>query len=244
MKYELNNIYNEDSYKAIKDIPDNSIDLIIVDPPYHFESDGGGGAFGSKKRDYHNVVTQPNFNRQIDNDFLDEIKRIMKKMNCYIFCNKEQLLQYMTHFKEYRFDLLFWRKLNPTPTCNNKYLSDVEYILFFREKGVKLYGSYHTKSKLFESIVNKSDKKLFKHPTIKPLNIIKDLIINSSQENEIVLDLFIGSGTTPVAAKESNRQYIGFEIDPKYYKIAKDRLNGITASGQTSMFTNFNELDV
>lgn len=241
MKYEINEIYNEDSYKAIKDIPDNSIDLIIIDPPYNFESDGGGGAFGSKKREYHQIVTKHNFNQEMDNGFLKEVKRIMKKLNIYIFCNKEQLLQYMNYFNEYRFDLLFWRKVNPTPTCNNKYLSDVEYILFFREKGVKLYGTYKTKSKLFQTIVNKNDKKLFNHPTIKPLNIIKDLIINSSNEDEIVADLFLGSGTTCVAAKELNRKYIGFEIDEEYFNISKKRMNGITASGQTSIFTDFDK---
>lgn len=69
---------------------------------------------------------------------------------------------------------------------------------------------------------------MFKHPTIKDLNIIKNLVINSSQENEIVLDCFLGSGTTLVAAKELNRHYLGFEINPEYYKIAVDRLNGLS----------------
>ena len=80
------------------------------------------------------------------------------------------------------------------------------------------------------------DKGNFEHPTIKPLEFVKNHIINSTGEGDIVLDPFCGSGTTCVAAKELGRQYIGIEIDPKYAKIAEDRLNGITASGQIGMF--------
>ena len=84
--------------------------------------------------------------------------------------------------------------------------------------------------------------KIYKHPTIKPLNIIENLIINSSNENDIVLDCFCGSGTTGVACKELNRKFIGIEIDREYHKIAVDRLNGITANGQTTIFTDFENI--
>jgi len=76
---------------------------------------------------------------------------------------------------------------------------------------------------------------LFKHPTIKPLDIVKRHLLHSSKPNDIVADFFLGSGTTCVAAKELGRQYIGFELDKEYYNIAKDRLNGITANGQIGM---------
>ena len=77
---------------------------------------------------------------------------------------------------------------------------------------------------------------MFLHPTCKPLKIIKMLIENSSNKNDIVLDTFIGSGTTAVACKDTGRQFIGFEIEPKWCEIANNRLNGITASGQMSLF--------
>lgn len=67
---------------------------------------------------------------------------------------------------------------------------------------------------------------MYKHPTIKPLDIIKNLIINSSQEGDTVLDCFMGSGTTGVACKELNRNFIGMEINEEYYQIAKDRILG------------------
>ena len=72
--------------------------------------------------------------------------------------------------------------------------------------------------------------------------IIKTLIENSSKEGDVVLDTFMGSGTTAIACKELNRNFIGFEINDKFHKIAVDRINGITASGQTSIFTDFDNL--
>lgn len=126
------------------------------------------------------------------------------------------------------FEILVWCKTNPTPLTNNVMLPSIEYCLMFREKGCKLYGSYETKSKYYISGINKTDKDLYSHPTIKPLEMVKTHILNSTQENEIVLDCFMGSGTTAVACKELGRNYIGFEINPKYYQIAIDRLKGIT----------------
>lgn len=69
------------------------------------------------------------------------------------------------------------------------------------------------------------------------------MIVNSSKENDVVLDCFCGSGTTCVASKELGRRYIGMEIDENYHKIALDRLNGILANGQTTIFTDFDELE-
>ena len=70
--------------------------------------------------------------------------------------------------------------------------------------------------------VNKEDKNNFTHPTIKPIEIIENFIKNSSTEDSVVFDPFMGSGTTCLAAKRLNRKYIGFEIEPKWYEIAKD----------------------
>lgn len=95
--------------------------------------------------------------------------------------------------------------------------------MFFREKGVKIYGEYKTKFTYYLTPLNQKDKKLFNHPTVKPLEIIQNFIINSSLEGEIVLDPFMGSGTTAVACINTNRNYIGFEIDERYYKIAEKR---------------------
>lgn len=101
-------------------------------------------------------------------------------------------------------------------------------MLFFREKNVRIEGTYESKSKFYTSKTNREDKKKYLHPTIKPLDFTEKLVLNSSFEGDIVLDPFIGSGTTAVAAKNLNRKYIGFEKNKKYFQIALDRLDGYT----------------
>lgn len=223
--YLPNNIYNVDSYVAIKDIPDKSIDLVIIDPPYQMD-EHGGGAFGNRNRPYQNLVDSLAYG--ITDEILTELDRIQKKTNIYIFCNKNQLRQLFNFYKNKNVDLLVWNKTNPIPRCNNKYLSDIEYIFFARDEGVGVYGNYDSLSKLYQSSINKEDKNLFNHPTIKPEELINKLIINSSKENDLVFDCFLGSGTTCVCAKNLKRNYLGFEIDKKYFEIAQDRLNGIS----------------
>ena len=74
-----------------------------------------------------------------------------------------------------------------------------------------------------------TDKVEFKHPTIKPLEFMERFILNSSKENDIILDPFIGSGSTAIAAKLLDRDYIGYELNPKYVEITKNRLRDETS---------------
>lgn len=267
---EINTIHLGDSYKLIKDIPDKSVDLVIIDPPYEMVSGGSAGCFGAAKRDYHaeykalgrdehkreGLRISSNYNKVKNNlngicagfdySLLNELDRVMNKINIYVWCNKNQISSLMKHYEELgcNVDLLVWHKTNPLPTCNNKYLSDLEYCVFAREEGTALYGEYDSKSKVWTSPANIDDKADFEHPTIKPLERIKQFVSNSSQPNDLILDCFSGSGTTCVAAKELNRRFIGIEIDENYHRISIERLNGITTSGQTSIFTDFEQQDI
>ena len=87
-----------------------------------------------------------------------------------------------------------------------------------------MYGTYKTKFKYYVTPLNQKDKKLYGHPTIKPLFIIENLIVNSNQENDVVLDCFMGSGTTGVACKNTNRKFIGIEISDEYFATAEKRI--------------------
>lgn len=218
---------NKDCLDFLKGVPDKSIDLVVMDPPYEFHSGNGGGAFGRENRSYHGeLYNSGNLDKGITNDVLEELWRVMKKPNIYIWCNKNQFRQYLNFFEERgcTTDILTWHRSNPVPTCNNKYLSDTDYILFFR-KGVNVYGSYKTKHKYYVTPTNKADKQKWGHPTIKPLEIIENLVTNSSQEGDVVLDPYMGSGTTGVAAKKLGRDFVGCEIDPKYFEVAKTRIS-------------------
>ncbi len=169
----------------------------------------------------------------------------MKKINCFIWCSKTQIYDILKFFEQYEdvfTEILIWGKTNPMPKTNNVWLPDIEYCLYFRQEGVRLNEGYDYKHKLYISKINKSDKDKYSHPTIKPYECVKNHLLHTTQENDIVLDPFCGSGTTCAVCKDIGRRYIGFEISERYAEIANDRLNGIDSNGQMSIFTDFEKI--
>ena len=249
MQFEdmINKVINCDCYEMIKHIPDKSIDCIYTDIPYDINYSGGG----CLQKNVKNAVKDMNKNKDtllkgIDYKILDEWCRILKRINIYIWCSKSQIYDLMKYFienKSCNFNILCWCKDNPVPFGSSPFLSDIEYCLAFYESGIKFNQGCENKHKYYVSHINQSDKKLYNHPTIKPIEFVKKHILNSTKPNDIVLDCFCGSGTTCVACKETGRRYIGMEINKEYYEIAKKRINGMTANGQTSIFTDFDNLE-
>lgn len=230
----LNQITCGDSYKLIKELPDKSVDCIYVDIPYLYLKGG------LPKSDIASRIVKRNselagISNGIDYSIFNQFKRVLKNVNIFIWCSRLQLLDVMNAFAEYNRDVLVWCKTNPIPQTDNMWLPDVEYCIHIRQKGVKLNNGYELKSKWYVSSCNKIEKDLFDHPTIKPLELVKRHLLHATQPNDIVLDCFMGSGTTAVACKETGRQFIGFEIEPKWVKVANDRLNKTDANGQISM---------
>ena len=218
-----NEVYNMDCMEGLKLLDDNSIDLVVIDPPYLLNLNKTKNTTSCNRYANDLLKLKDGFDLKV----LDILIQKMKKINIYIYCSKRQVKAILNYFsdKNCNHEILTWHKQNPSPLTNNNYLPDTEYILFFREKGVKLYGNYHTKRKYYISGTNQVDKKKYKHPTIKPLQLIEYHIENSSREGDVVLDCFCGSGTTLVGAINKNRKFIGFEIDKEYYEIAKKRIN-------------------
>lgn len=229
-KLETNYIEQGDCFKLLKNIPDNSIDLVLTDPPYEFRANNfGGGRQELSNRAFKKQLSNENLNRTFETNMLDEFERICKKVNFVIFGTELIMNKIMNWCNErkYNFTITVWNKTNPTPFCNNTYLNNIEFAICVREKGVKFYGDYSTKHKVFTSAVNKKDKTKYGHPTIKPLELIEKYVINHSLKGDIILDPFIGSGTTCVAAYKLDRKYIGFELDEKYFNIACKRLDEV-----------------
>lgn len=227
---ELNRVYNCDCVEGMKLLPDKSVDLIATDPPYLLENTGGGIY---SRADKHYVKELQEIKDGFDVRILDECCRVMKKTNIYLWCSQKQIPQYLDYFVRQRgcnWNLLSWHKTNPIPACGNKYVTDTEYCLFFREKGVKLYGSADTKATYFLSSLNTEDKTRWKHPTIKSVGYIQRFVVNSSEMGGVILDPFMGSGTTAVACIREKRNFIGFELNKEYCNIANKR---ITVERQT-----------
>lgn len=229
---ELDMIYNENCLVGMRRIPDKSVDLIVTDPPYLIENTRAGGKSPLAKsiQGMNTEIKENGLTNGFDVAVLAEMVRVLKNINLYIWCNHKQIPQYMDYFVKglgCAFDIIIWNKTNAMPLFNNKWLTDKEYCLYFRKGAYCNPDNYEKARTVFHQPLNAKDKQKYGHPTIKPLNIIETLIQNSSREGEIVLDPFLGSGTTAVAAFANNRHYIGFELDEHYFDIACQRLDEV-----------------
>jgi len=239
-------LLNGDCLERMKEIPDGSVDLILTDPPYDIKNTkaGGNSPLAKSMQKMNDQIRDANIVSGFNIAILDELVRIGKTINMYFFCNKSQLPMYIEYFVSDRgcgFDLIKWVKTNAMPTYNNKYLSDTEYCFYARKGGYCNPQNYKDASTLYLDKLNISDKKLYNHPTIKPLPLVERLIRNSSHDGDIILDPFMGSGTTGVAALRNNRKFIGIELDPAYYGIACDRVLTEASLCSTVSLSNITE---
>ena len=206
--------------------------LIITDPPYDIPRINTGGSINTVKRLNKSLqdLNQSGLMNSYDIEWFAQavIKLQPKRVNVYFWCNKKQLPNYIDIYVNNlgcKFEILPWHKTNALPTYSNKYLSDTEYCLFFHNGKAKCHPENYEDAKTYwVEPINHQDKKQWGHPTIKPLAFIEKLIRNSSKEGELVYDPFMGSGTTGVACKKLNRNFIGTDINIKYFELAKERI--------------------
>lgn len=229
-------LYNDDCLSVLKTLPDHFVDLVVTDPPYEVSTTNGGGSI-------NNVMKMNKSLKQLDDADISkgynirevgkELVRVMKNINLYIWCNKVQIPDYFNYYVNElgcKFEIICWHKTNALPTYKNKYLSDTEYCLYFRKGGycdpsqTAEEERYENAKTFYIAPLNAKDKKLWKHPTIKPLDITQKFIKNSSKKGDLVLDCFMGSGTTGVACKNLERDFVGIELNRDYYKIALERI--------------------
>ena len=139
--------------------------------------------------------------------------------------NTINLEKYLTLARETGFGLhnvLIWEKNNCTP--NRWYMKNCEYILFLRKGKAKRINNVGSKTvHSFDNIIGNKN-----HPTEKPVSLMEYYITNSSNVGDTVLDPFMGSGSTGVACLNTNRNFIGMELDKNYFEIARKRIKGET----------------
>lgn len=221
-------LINGNCLDTLKNIPNESIDLIVTDPPYPTTSRGNAGNSGGMlQKDINKkgrVFTHNNINCK---EYAPEFYRLLKDgSHCYVMTNHINLIDMLNTFTDVGFHFiksLIWNKGNKI--MGQYYMSQYEYILFFRKGKGKKINNCGTSDIL--SIPNKKTKdKDGKniHDTEKPIELMEVLVNNSSQENELVLDPFMGVGSTGLACIKNNRNFIGIEIDENYFNIAKSRL--------------------
>ena len=158
------------------------------------------------------------------NDYAGELYRVLKPdSHCYIMTNDSNLQNFLNVFTDVGFHftkLIIWDKQNKI--ANPYYMQQVEYILFMSKGRTKQINNCGTSNLLsISNMANKNND----HPTEKPVELMEILIKNSSKEGDLVMDPFVGVGATALACQNLKRNFIGCEIDKKYYDTAMERLN-------------------
>ena len=217
-----------DCLELMKNISNESIDLIITDPPYPTTSRGNAGNSGGMlQKEINKRGKVFNFNNITCKEYAPEFYRVLKNgSHCYVMTNHVNLIDMLNTFTNNGFHFiksLIWDKGNKI--MGQYYMSQFEYILFFRKGKGKKINNCGT-SDILPIKNNKTKDKNGKnlHDTEKPIELMKILIENSSTESQKVLDPFMGIGSTGVASVITNRSFIGIEIDEYYFKIAKERI--------------------
>lgn len=225
-------IANENCFSFLKKLESNSVDLVLIDPPYEVSRKTNFQSGGAKGKDTDRFRISMNFGDWDNNFFgldevIEEAYRILKKggtIICFYDIWKLTILKSYfdkANFKQLRF--IEWIKTNPVP-LNSKvnYLTNSREIALVAVKdGKPTFHSIYDNGIYQYPICH--DKGRF-HPTQKPLALIEDLIIKHSNTRDTVLDCFAGSATTAVAAYNQNRNFIGCEISKEYYEKAIKRL--------------------
>lgn len=263
MIIEHNKIYNMSCLDGMREMEDNSVDIIVADPPYNLskgakwkwdnsvELKGMGGNWNKVMADWDDMTLEEYWSFTVA--WLGEAKRILKPTgSMWIFGTYHNIgiINVILQMQEIEMiNEIIWYKRNAFPNLSGRRITASHENILWCHKGNKkreYYFDYeYSKNGDFTGdglkgpgkqmrtvwdIPNnkaKSELKYGKHPTQKPIRILKRMIKLSSKEGDVMLTPFAGSGSECVAAKMCGRKYIGFEVEKAYCEIAKERLQHV-----------------
>ncbi|WRC70180.1 site-specific DNA-methyltransferase [Helicobacter pylori] len=227
-------IHHADAFEIIKDFYQQNlkVDAIITDPPYNISVKNNFSTLKSAKRQGIDFG-------EWDKNFklLEWIKRYAPLVNpngcIIIFCSYRFVSHIADFLEENGFvvkDFIQWVKTNPMPrNIYRRYVQDTEFALWAVKKKAKWVFNKPKNEKYLRPLILKSPVvgglERVKHPTQKSLALMEKIISIHTNPNDIVLDPFMGSGTTGLACKNLKRNFIGIELEKEYFQIAKKRLN-------------------
>ena len=223
---EINKIYNEDCLEGMKRIPDNSIDLIVTDPPYLINYKTG---YRKDKEHRFNEVILNDDNEDLIKGYIKECYRILKDDSAmYMFCSSHKVDLFKVELEKHFTikNMIIWVKNNHTAGDLKAAFGRKYEIIFLVNKGRKeLNGKRLTDVWEFPRV--SGNKQI--HQNQKPLALIKQCIKKHSNEHDIIFDGFMGSGTTAIACMNTKRNFIGFELDKEYYEKSLERIKNHTS---------------
>ncbi len=221
MKDMINKVFNEDCFEGTKRMDSKRIDMLLTDIPFGME-------FQSNHRKEKHIKIANDNNIDWFPNWFKEIDRVCKDdAHLYIFCSHHNIEIFKHEIQKYRKvkNILIWEKNNTgMGDLYGDYAPKYEMILFCSNGNKKLKGGRD--SNIIKA--NKTGNNL--HPTEKPIDLMEYFIHKSSEENEIILDTFAGSGSTLIAARNTRRNYIGWEIEKLHYETILKRLSQVQGS--------------
>lgn len=229
MNMEINKIHNMDFIEGVKLLDDESVDLILTDIPYNVSRDNNFKTM--KDRKGRKGIDFGEWDKGFNEESLINLERVLKKGGSLITFHafeQYEIIRNVFNRLEVK-DKIIWQKTNPMPrNRDRRWISDIEIASWFVKKGGK--WTFNRQNEKYEASVLKYPAESgggFKryHPTQKNLSMIEYILNIHSNEGDLILDPFMGGGTTAVAAVKNNRNFIGFEISDEYHKIATERLN-------------------
>lgn len=214
MEQYINQIINADCLDILKRLPDKCVDLVLTDPPYGMDYQSGW-----REIQYNKIEGDKNL--EWLPEFLKELKRVSKDDAIwYVFCSWHKVDKFKQEIEKVKNvkNILIWNKNNfGSGDLFCDYAPKYEMIIFCNDKK-KLNG------RRIANVLNfaKTDNSL--HPTQKPVDLFGVLLQKASNENDLVLDCFSGSGTTAVACHKLKRRFICIERDREYFEASVKRL--------------------
>lgn len=238
-------ILNADSRDVIRRIPDNSIDLILTDPPYNLGKHSTGNIPLPGRTAMNNDVADWDMIDFNPEEWADEFVRILKPTgNLFVFTSYNQLGRWYNCL-DHRFDtsnFMIWHKTNPSPKIFKAgFLNSCEMIFTcWNKKHTWNFISQAEMHNFLESPICMRPERLSapKHPAQKPVSILKKMIRIASNEGDIVFDPFMGVGSMGVASIELGRRFIGVELDTSYFNAAKTRISKILENTDNNSMSN------
>ena len=208
-------LYNGDCLELMKNIPDGLVDLVLTDPPY-------GMDFQSHRRKEVYAKIKNDTSLEWLDGYFAECSRILKDDTAiYCFCSWHNVDIFKKAFEKYfkLKNIIVWVKNNHgSGDLKASYAPKHEFILYGNKGRRTFYG------KRMEDVIFANKTKNENHPTEKPIDLLEQFINNSTEKNAVVFDGFMGSGSTGVACINTNRRFIGIELDEGYFNIAKQRI--------------------
>jgi site-specific DNA-methyltransferase (adenine-specific)/modification methylase len=227
-------LYQGDSSQLIKQIPDHSIDMILCDPPYNLARYSTGNIAPSWRKELNNDIAEWDNVPFCPASWLPDFVRVLKPTgNLFAFTSYNMLGDWHKAFDPGfdTFQFMVWHKTNPAPKIRRAgFLNSCELIICCWNKGHTWnFTKQNEMHNFIESPICMGNERVKDphHPNQKPLKVLRHLLGLASRPGDVILDPFMGVGSTGVAAIQMGRSFIGMEYDILYVEAARTRLEAL-----------------